>query len=110
MGKPYNVSHHLSGSNCKIGAMICCVCHKSIDPLKQDWWSAQKWHKSEQDWGYITKHRDCVDDQSKWLKMEAAILDREIQLETLENELSRLFSEHGEELFIEALEGIGIEI
>lgn len=70
MGKPYSHCYHFAGSGSSAGAMICAHCHQPIFNHAHDWLSYKK--DTGGDWGYVTFHRKCREDQSGWTKIEAA--------------------------------------
>jgi hypothetical protein len=109
MGKEYGHVYHHAGGGCQAGEMKCGICNKEINSETQDWLQTQK--NSKGDWVYKSKHRNCISDQSGWLKIEKQRSKHEGEVDSLADYLRRYMDKNGNgsNVLYDALEKIGIE-
>lgn len=109
--KEYDHEYNFAGSYSSCGQMLCAVCVERVDSLTQDW-VATKRSLPGFDWEYLTRHRDCTEDQSGWELIDKQKADREAKIIEYTRWFELQMDDEGElpdELF-EAMGRLGLEV
>jgi hypothetical protein len=98
MGRPYDHQYHNAATS-SAGTMICAACNK---PITEGEFRSYKRTK-DQDWGYVTHHRACSENDPQWALLDKRRADNEERWNSFVAAVHELAAEYPDFSFIAAL-------